>query len=80
MRERNVELADGLRARDDEVRQLVSVRLPALEDSPHPSTPHPSTPETGLLLDARLTGGAQRPAARVVLAAGLVAGGVIERE
>ncbi|WP_455361898.1 ATP-binding protein [Streptomyces sp. SYSU K21746] len=56
VRERNVELADGLRARDEEVRQLVCVRLPALEDSPHPSTPQPSTPETGLLLDARLTG------------------------
>jgi two-component sensor histidine kinase len=47
-RGRNGELADGLRARDEELRHLVSVRLPGLEDA----TPQPA-PALGLL-DARL--------------------------
>ncbi|WP_435210381.1 ATP-binding protein [Streptomyces sp. bgisy034] len=47
-RRRNAELRDGLRARDEELRHLVSVRLPALED-----TPHLQVPAVGLL-DGRL--------------------------
>ncbi|MEU3281665.1 ATP-binding protein [Streptomyces antibioticus] len=35
----NAELRDGLRARDEELRHLVSVRLPALEDAPHQQVP-----------------------------------------
>ncbi|UGY91484.1 ATP-binding protein [Streptomyces gobiensis] len=50
VRKRNAELADGLRARDEEVRHLAAVRLPALEDSPYQPVP-----ETGLL-DERLDG------------------------
>ncbi|MGQ4389778.1 ATP-binding protein [Streptomyces sp. SAS_270] len=44
----NAELADGLRARDEELRHLVSVRLPALEDA----TPQLAT--AAGLLDTRL--------------------------
>jgi signal transduction histidine kinase len=45
-RGRSAELADALRARDEELRHLVAVRLPALEGAPHqpaPATgrPHP---------------------------------------
>ncbi|MFC5218823.1 ATP-binding protein [Streptomyces coerulescens] len=47
-RRRNAELGDGLRARDEELRHLVSARLPALED-----TPHQQLPAVGLL-DTRL--------------------------
>lgn len=47
---RNTELSDGLRMRDEELRHLVSVRLPALEDV----TPQP-VPAAGLLED-RLAG------------------------
>ncbi|MFJ9543703.1 ATP-binding protein [Streptomyces sp. NPDC101225] len=49
-RRRNAELSDGLRARDEELRHLVSVRLPALEDV----TPQP-VPAAGLL-ESRLAG------------------------
>ncbi|MFI2636255.1 ATP-binding protein [Streptomyces collinus] len=38
-RRRNAELRDGLRARDEELRHLVSVRLPALEDASHQQVP-----------------------------------------
>ncbi|MEV0180158.1 ATP-binding protein [Streptomyces sp. NPDC050625] len=38
-RRRNAELADGLRARDEEVRHLVSARLPALEDTARQQSP-----------------------------------------
>lgn len=48
VRKRNAALADGLRARDEEVQHLASVRLPALEDSLHQPVP-----VTGLL-DPRL--------------------------
>jgi len=51
-RSRTAELADGLRARDEELRHLVAVRLPALEDAPQ-QAPYQSTPAVGLL-DARL--------------------------
>ncbi|WP_031488118.1 ATP-binding protein [Streptomyces bicolor] len=47
-RRRNAELGDGLRARDEELRHLVSARLPALED-----TTHRQVPAVGLL-DTRL--------------------------
>jgi two-component sensor histidine kinase len=47
-RRRTTELADGLRARDEELRHLVAVRLPALEDAPHQPVPAVG------LLDARL--------------------------
>ncbi|MFR0357249.1 ATP-binding protein [Streptomyces sediminimaris] len=50
-RRRNTELSDGLRMRDEELRHLVSVRLPALEDV---TTPRP-VPAAGLLED-RLAG------------------------
>ncbi|GAA3786196.1 hypothetical protein GCM10023083_22750 [Streptomyces phyllanthi] len=40
-RARNADLADGLRARDEELRHLVLVRLPALADAPHRSGPGP---------------------------------------
>jgi hypothetical protein len=49
-RRRNAELSDGLRARDEELRHLVSVRLPALEDV----TLQP-VPAAGLL-ETRLAG------------------------
>src|SRR5690348_7755216 len=49
-RRRNTDLSDGLRARDEELRHLVSVRLPALEDV----TPQP-VPAAGLL-ESRLAG------------------------
>ncbi|MFI6565150.1 ATP-binding protein [Streptomyces sp. NPDC050534] len=49
-RRRNTELSDGLRARDEELRHLVSVRLPALEDV----TLQP-VPAAGLL-ESRLAG------------------------
>ncbi|MPY62917.1 ATP-binding protein, partial [Streptomyces spongiae] len=45
-RGRGADLADGLRARDEALRHLVLVRLPALADSPRQSAPGP--------LDARL--------------------------
>ncbi|MPY48648.1 sensor histidine kinase [Streptomyces sp. K1PN6] len=45
-RGRSVVLADGLRARDEELRHMVLVRLPALADSSHQPVPGP--------LDARL--------------------------
>ncbi|MBC2908262.1 ATP-binding protein [Streptomyces cupreus] len=35
----NAELRDGLRARDEELRHLVSARLPALDDAPHEQVP-----------------------------------------
>ncbi|MDT9696511.1 ATP-binding protein [Streptomyces sp. P17] len=38
-RGRNTDLSDGLRARDEELRHLVSARLPALEDAPHQQVP-----------------------------------------
>ncbi|MBX9399114.1 ATP-binding protein [Streptomyces sp. TRM72054] len=38
-RRRNAELRDGLRARDEELRHLVSARLPALEDAAHQQVP-----------------------------------------
>ncbi|MGI5373302.1 ATP-binding protein [Streptomyces sp. CA-251387] len=38
-RRRNAELRDGLRARDEELRHLVSARLPALEDATHQQAP-----------------------------------------
>ncbi|MFD8218265.1 ATP-binding protein [Streptomyces sp. NPDC059697] len=39
-RGRSAELADALRARDEELRHLVAVRLPALESAPHqPASP-----------------------------------------
>ncbi|MFE3327022.1 ATP-binding protein [Streptomyces sp. NPDC059176] len=47
-RKRNEELADGLRTREEELRHLITVRLPALEESPHQSVPGAG------LLDARL--------------------------
>ncbi|MGW6910715.1 ATP-binding protein [Streptomyces sp. NPDC054940] len=47
-RRRNAELGDGLRARDEELRHLVSARLPALEDAPHQQVPAVG------LLDTRL--------------------------
>ncbi|MGW0736209.1 ATP-binding protein, partial [Streptomyces sp. NPDC002851] len=51
-RRRNGELADGLRARDEEIRHLVAVRLPALEgNAPHSVGSRPQ--DTGLL-DERL--------------------------
>lgn len=49
VRKRNRALADGLRARDEEVQHLASVRLPALEESLHQPVP-----ATGLI-DPRLT-------------------------
>lgn len=49
-RRRNAVLADGLRARDDELRHLVSGRLPAPADSPHQPAPDVGP------LDARLAG------------------------
>ncbi|MGW0826055.1 ATP-binding protein [Streptomyces sp. NPDC002845] len=49
-RSRNADLADGLRSRDEELRHLVSVRLPALADAPYRS----AVPGEGLL-DSRLT-------------------------
>ncbi|MGW4977148.1 ATP-binding protein [Streptomyces mirabilis] len=66
-RGRSAELADALRARDEELRHLVAVRLPALESAPHqPASatghplpapgqplPAPALPAVGLL-DARL--------------------------
>lgn len=45
-RRRSADLANGLRARDEELRHMVTVRLPALADSPHQRAPGP--------LDARL--------------------------
>ncbi|MBX9366541.1 ATP-binding protein, partial [Streptomyces sp. WAC04114] len=48
-RRRNAELGDGLRARDAELRHLVSARLPALE-----TATHQQVPAVGLL-DTRLT-------------------------
>ncbi|MEU3488275.1 ATP-binding protein [Streptomyces massasporeus] len=48
-RRRNAELGDGLRARDAELRHLVSARLPALE-----TATHQQVPAVGLL-DIRLT-------------------------
>ncbi|GAA5011597.1 ATP-binding protein [Streptomyces siamensis] len=47
-RRRTTELADGLRAREEELRHLAAVRLPALEDAPHQAGPAAG------LLDARL--------------------------
>ncbi|MFF1637868.1 ATP-binding protein [Streptomyces sp. NPDC058251] len=47
-RRRAAELADGVRLRDEELRHLVAVRLPALEDAP------PQSPPAVGLLDARL--------------------------
>ncbi|TQE40278.1 ATP-binding protein [Streptomyces ipomoeae] len=47
-RRRNAELADGVRAREEELRHLVAVRLPALAD--HPGRPLPGVGP----LDARL--------------------------
>ncbi|MCL8011419.1 ATP-binding protein [Streptomyces sp. AS02] len=47
-RRRNAELGDGLRARDEELRHLVSARLPALEDASHQQVPAVG------LLDTRL--------------------------
>ncbi|MFF5477683.1 ATP-binding protein [Streptomyces sp. NPDC012935] len=38
-RRRNAELGDGLRAWEEELRHLVSARLPALEDAPHQQVP-----------------------------------------
>ncbi|MEU9185959.1 ATP-binding protein [Streptomyces sp. NPDC048484] len=51
LRRRNAELAEGLRTREEEVRHLVAVRLPALEDH----GPQQQAPGIGLL-DARLAG------------------------
>jgi two-component sensor histidine kinase len=52
LRRRNAELAEDLRTREEEVRHLVAVRLPALEDHGPQQQPVP-----GLgLLDARLAG------------------------
>ncbi|NNJ07175.1 ATP-binding protein [Streptomyces sp. PKU-MA01144] len=47
-RKRNEELAEGLRSREEELRHLVTVRLPALQESAHRSVPGAG------LLDPRL--------------------------
>ncbi|WP_254644540.1 ATP-binding protein [Streptomyces sp. BV286] len=52
LRRRNAELAEDLRTREEEVRHLVAVRLPALEDH----GPQQQTPPGIGLLDARLAG------------------------
>ncbi|WP_405883343.1 ATP-binding protein [Streptomyces sp. NBC_01136] len=43
-RVRSAELADALRARDEELRHLVAVRLPALESAPHQPATAPGRP------------------------------------
>lgn len=43
-RGRSAELADALRARDEELRHLVAVRLPALESAPHQPASAPGHP------------------------------------
>ncbi|MER0244871.1 ATP-binding protein [Streptomyces sp. HSW2009] len=50
LRQHNAALEGSLRARDEEVRHLVEVRLPAAGDSSHQSLPEPG------LLDEQLTG------------------------
>ncbi|MBC3990084.1 ATP-binding protein, partial [Streptomyces sp. AC563] len=50
LRKHNAALETSLRARDEEARHLVEVRLPAAEDSGHQSLPAPG------LLDEQLTG------------------------
>ncbi|MFG2024118.1 ATP-binding protein [Streptomyces sp. NPDC048825] len=54
LRRRNDELSEDLRSREEEVRHLVAVRLPALEDAPLQPGLHP-VPGLGLL-DGRLSG------------------------
>ncbi|MFF6994495.1 ATP-binding protein [Streptomyces sp. NPDC008313] len=59
-RRRTAELADGLRAREEEVRHLLTARLPALEDAPHRvpgrgDGTRPPVPGTGPL-DPRFAG------------------------
>ncbi|MDH2390904.1 ATP-binding protein [Streptomyces sp. HNM0663] len=60
VRRRNAELADGLRARDEEVRHLASVRLPALEGGAGGGAGAPGAAEQAVpgvgLLDPRLAG------------------------
>ncbi|MCX4987808.1 MULTISPECIES: ATP-binding protein [unclassified Streptomyces] len=51
-RRRTAALADDLRARDEELRRMVAVRLPALEAAPHQHAP--TGAPAGGLLDARL--------------------------
>ncbi|WP_248003178.1 ATP-binding protein [Streptomyces sp. RLB1-33] len=45
-RGRSAELADALRARDEELRHLVAVRLPALESAPHQPASAPGHPSS----------------------------------
>lgn len=42
---RGAELADRLRARDEELRHLLAVRLPAVEEAPHQVFPHQVSPQ-----------------------------------
>ncbi|TLS39708.1 ATP-binding protein, partial [Streptomyces montanus] len=52
LRRRNAELSEDVRLRDEEVRHLVAVRLPALEEAPQQPVPVPGIG----LFDARLSG------------------------